>query len=251
VDPKYGENYSELYRRHWWWRARQRIVLEILRGIQPSSGSGQILDVGCGDGLFFDRLLEFGNVEGIERDASLVRTDGPYRTRIRIAPFDSSFRPGKQYSMILMLDVLEHLSDPLSALCHSRRLLVPGGTLLCTVPAFRLLWTNHDVLNQHVTRYTKKSLGMLARGAGFEILQQHYLFQWLFPAKLVARMKEVLFRQAPSMPRIPTKWTNDIFFYLTTAEYGILHRLRVPFGSSLLIVARNPVEGDPVEPAAI
>jgi len=251
VDPKYGENYSELYRRHWWWRARQRIVLQVLRGIQPSSGWGQILDVGCGDGLFFDRLLEFGNVEGIERDASLVRVNGPHRNRIHIAPFDSSFRPGKQYSLILMLDVLEHLSDPMGALGHARHLLVPGGMLLCTVPAFRLIWTNHDVLNQHVTRYTKKSLSMLTHEAGFEILRQDYLFQWLFPAKLVARMTEFLFRRAPSMPRIPANPINGFLFHLTAAEYTMLRRFRVPFGSSLLIVARNPLKGDPVGPAAI
>lgn len=71
---------------------------------------------------------------------------------------------GKDYSLILMLDVLEHLEDPVGALQHAVDLLTPEGTLLITVPAFMALWTNHDVLNHHLTRYTKRSFSNVARG---------------------------------------------------------------------------------------
>src|SRR5690606_16997046 len=117
-----------------------------------------ILDIGCGDGLLFDRLTHLGPVEGIEPDAALLDPAGPWRSRIHVKPFDRSFRPERSFARILMLDVLEHLDDARSAIEHVHDLLQPGGKFYCTVPAFRSLWTNHDVLNQHVTRFRRKEL---------------------------------------------------------------------------------------------
>ena len=63
MDPEYGLAYRELYRRHWWWRAREELIVRTLRSLRPpAAGRGTTLDVGCGDGLLFDRLAEFGAV---------------------------------------------------------------------------------------------------------------------------------------------------------------------------------------------
>ncbi len=119
LDPDYGRHYRELYEKHWWWRAREVILLEELHRLFPDSRPLSILDVGCGDGLFFEPLRQFGNVEGIESETALVDPRGPNRRRITVAPFDASFKPGKQYDLILMLDVLEHLDSPEQALRHA------------------------------------------------------------------------------------------------------------------------------------
>jgi len=235
----YGERYRELYQRHWWWRAREAAILDVLRAQQPPQGWKRILDVGCGDGLFFDRLAQFGEVEGIEPAAELVSSTSPHRSRIHIAPFDENFRPGRQYSLILMLDVLEHLADPCPALRHALALLEPQGRVIITVPAFRLLWTNHDDLNQHFTRYSKRSFRRLARQAGLHIETEKYFFQWPFPVKLATRFAERLLRLQPKPPKIPAPWINGLFYRLSRLEYKLLNPLPVPFGSSLLVVGRN------------
>ncbi len=79
------------------------------------------------------------------------------------------FRPGKRYSLITMLDVLEHLERPIGALRHALELLTPDGLMVITVPALMALWTNHDVMNHHLTRYTKRSFRQVAHRAGFDI----------------------------------------------------------------------------------
>src|SRR5687768_17025438 len=150
MDPEYARKYRELYQRHWWWRAREGAILRELRQRQPPGGWRRILDVGCGDGLLFDQLSQFGSVEGIEPDLGLLDPKGRWRGSIHAIPFDQDFRPAHRYDVILMLDVVEHLAEPTRALAHARSLLEPGGVIIITVPAFQWLWTQHDDYNQHV-----------------------------------------------------------------------------------------------------
>jgi 2-polyprenyl-3-methyl-5-hydroxy-6-metoxy-1,4-benzoquinol methylase len=236
VDPQYGERYRELYQKHWWWRARTELIVDTIRRLQPPRGWKTILDIGCGDGLFFDRLAEFGEVEGVEPGAELVSPENPHRGRIHVRPFDDGFRPGKQYSLVLMLDVLEHLGEPAAALRHAVALLAPGGTLVATVPAFMSLWTNHDVINHHLIRYTKRTFREMASRAGLRIRQERYLYQWTCPVKLGVRLVEGIFRLEPSPPRIPANWINETLYQLSRIEEKILSLVPMPFGSSLMVV---------------
>ncbi|HEV2423997.1 MAG TPA: class I SAM-dependent methyltransferase [Terriglobia bacterium] len=236
----YGQRYRELYERHWWWRAREAAILNALRSHRPPQGWQRILDVGCGDGLFFERLSEFGEVEGVEAASDLVNPELVRSGRVHIGAFGRSFKPGKQYSLILMLDVLEHLPDAKGALQHALSLLEPGGTLLVTVPAFRLLWTNHDVLNAHVTRYTKRSFRDLALHAGLRIESARYFFQWVFPAKLAARAGERLFHLQPKPPGVLPQWINEALYTLSRLEERTLGALPCPFGSSLMVIGSRP-----------
>ena len=111
MDRDYGLKYRNLYENHWWWRARECAILTRFEAIS-SVGEHRILDIGCGDGLFFDKLSAFGDVHGVEVNRQLVSPDNPHRDRIHVGPFDDSYQPGRQFSVILMLDVLEHLPDP-------------------------------------------------------------------------------------------------------------------------------------------
>jgi SAM-dependent methyltransferase len=238
LDPEYGKRYRQLYDRHWWWRAREAAVLSVLRRHFDRKRRVRILDIGCGDGLFFDALEEFGEVEGLESSAALVSPQAPYRSRIHIASFGTSFLPGKKYDLITMLDVLEHLSDPEGALRHAASMIAPAGALLVTVPAFRLLWTNHDVINHHRTRYRRKTLRPLLLKAGFEIVDEYYWFQWTCPVKLVQRVVEKAFDIAPSVPSVPPEWVNGLLYRLACLEQTTLSRCRIPFGSSLMVYCR-------------
>ena len=244
MDPKYGEAYRELFEKHWWWRSRTELIVGRLRKLRPALGWNRILDIGCGDALFFDRLAEFGEVEGVEPCPELVSPNNRYRDRIYVCPFDGNFRPGKQYSLILMLDVLEHLEDPIGALRHVLDLLAPEGFVIVTVPAFMALWTNHDALNHHIIRYTKQSFRKVARQAGFQIQEEHYLYHWTCPVKLGVRVIEGVFRTKPEAPKVPAGWANEALFWLSRLEQKTLSAFPVPFGSSLMVVGSR---GSPLQ----
>jgi len=236
VDPNYGEAYRELFEKHWWWRSRTELIVERLRRLRPAAGWKHILDIGCGDALFFDRLAEFGEVEGVEPCAELVSPDNPHRDRVYVCPFDENFRPGRQYSLILMLDVLEHMEDPIGALRHALDLLAPEGIVIVTVPAFMALWTNHDVLNHHLVRYTKRTFRQVARQAGLQTQEERYLYHWTCPVKLAVRVMESVVHAKPETPKVPPGWANEVLYWMSRLEQKTVSSFPMPFGSSLLLI---------------
>jgi SAM-dependent methyltransferase len=239
VHPEYTLRYRELYEKHWWWQAREGLILEAIERLCPRGAGGRILDVGCGDGLIFEKLMRFGPVEGVEMDPSAVDPAGRWAERIRLHAFDETFEPGHRYALLLLLDVLEHFAEPVGSLRRAVELLAPGGAILVTVPAFRALWTSHDVLNRHFTRYTRQSLTDLARRAGARVEICRYFFHWTVPIKLGLRLKEAVTRPSLEPPRIPPARLNRALYRLSLLEQKAFSRWSVPFGSSLLAVLRS------------
>ncbi len=238
MEAEYRRHYRDLFERHWWWRARSEFIIAALQRLHLDAQRTSILDVGCGDGLFFEQLSRFGKVEGIDVEEALS-PNSRWREQIHSGPFDDSFQPQREYSVVLMLDVLEHLPAPHAALRNVRRLLADDGFFLATVPAFQAAWTSHDVLNQHVARFTKSSMRTLLEGEGFRITEQGYFFHGLWGAKLLVRAYETLSPREPQVPKVPATWINQLLYRFSRLEQATLGRLPMPFGSSLIVLARN------------
>jgi SAM-dependent methyltransferase len=247
----YGAIYARLYREHWWWRAREAIVLRAIRqaGLGPG-GDRAILDVGCGDGLSFPALSAFGHVRGIEVDERLLDPDGPYRDRIFTEPLgDPRYDdPSWRFDLITALDVLEHIDDDRAAARAMVRMLRPGGLLVVTVPAFELLWDEHDEINHHHRRYTIARLRRVLRGIGLERVRLRYLFRGLFAPKLAVRLINLGRRRKVAQHGIPSPRVNAMMRRLCEAEDRVLARVPVPFGTSVLAVARREQARDPMRP---
>jgi 2-polyprenyl-3-methyl-5-hydroxy-6-metoxy-1,4-benzoquinol methylase len=235
MDAQYAAAYPELYRRHWWWRVREEILLQKIRRMLAHVSRPRILDVGCGAALFFDVLEPFGHVEGIESDRSAVERSGRWRSRIIVGELDDSYEPDAPFDLILMLDVLEHVPDPGRLLQRAGEILTPGGCILVTAPAFNCLWTTHDDMNHHVTRYTARGMRRTIRRAGLAPVETRYMFQSLVVPKLLVRLREALTAGPPRVPGIPPPAVNDAVRSWFRAEYLLAGWL--PFGGSLLAVA--------------
>lgn len=256
MDPEFGARYAVLYRHHWWWRAREARIVELLEELAPSGGFGRILDVGCGDGLFFPSLRRFGEVEGIEVDAALVSAEGRAGGHIHVGPFDRSYKTDHRFGLITLLDVIEHLDDDAGALAYAAELLDPGGVLVVTVPALPVLWTEHDEYNHHRRRYTLSSFLGTTKRAGLRVGRRGYLYPWLVPLKLWVRTQEGILRRlrgprTPTMPTVPPAALNRFFYLICRLEQRTWGRLPWPFGSSLLAVctvSRTGVAAEPKSP---
>lgn len=245
MEREYGEQYRDLYDNHWWWQARERVVMRELRRLAPPGGWARGLDVGCGDGVFLPALATVAaTVDGVESDDGLVTARGKDAARatggsLHVRAFDDTFRPEHEYGVVVFLDVLEHMLEPQRALAHAHQLMETGGILLVTVPAYRHLWTTHDDLNHHVTRYTRGEVRHLLE-RHFDVLTVRHFFKWVHGAKLVQRAMEVVRRPDPAPPQLPPGPVNRTLYALSRVEEAATRAIPLPVGSSILGVARKP-----------
>jgi 2-polyprenyl-3-methyl-5-hydroxy-6-metoxy-1,4-benzoquinol methylase len=136
------------------------------------SGALSILDVGCGSGLFLDYLrqrLPGTSLCGYELNEELLNllAQRGYRTLpVDPASFSAVQNAPLQFDAICMLQVLEHVEDPVAFLETFLPLLKPGGLLIITTPnsegpikAFPKALT--EVPPHHTTRWTERSFRAL------------------------------------------------------------------------------------------
>jgi 2-polyprenyl-3-methyl-5-hydroxy-6-metoxy-1,4-benzoquinol methylase len=97
--------------------------------------SGDVLDVGCGEGLLVERLAEVSrHVRGIDKDEEAIR-QAQVRTRqldnadLKVANFMEMDVDPESYDLITFVAVIHHM-DFGAALLHTSRLLRPGGQLV-------------------------------------------------------------------------------------------------------------------------
>jgi SAM-dependent methyltransferase len=246
VRAEYARRYRDLWQGHWWWRARAAWLLGRVGRLARRDGRLRILDVGCGDGLFFDDLARFGDVDGLEPDAALL-SNGPWRGRITVAPLDARFRPEEPYDLALMLDVLEHIEDDAGALRAVHDALRPGGRLLLTVPALPWLWSRHDEANQHYRRYEPRGLRERLGRAGFVVESLRFFFAWTVAPLLLRRLLAPAGRDqgiANDEVAIPPAPVNRALEALSRLDLALGRVVPWPLGSSLIAVGRRAEEGD-------
>jgi len=235
MEAQYAAAYPDLYRNHWWWRVREDILLRKIRRLLAGKIRPRILDVGCGAGLFFEALQQIGHVEGIDSDQAAVERSGNWRSRIAVGELDDSYEADAPFDLILLLDVLEHVHNPDQPLRRAAGMLTPDGYVLVTAPAFNWLWTAHDDMNHHLTRYTANQMRRTIQGAGLVTLETGYMFQSLVIPKLLVRAREAMTLRSARVPSIPAPALNNIIQLWFRAEYSLVGWL--PFGGSLLAIA--------------
>jgi SAM-dependent methyltransferase len=242
MDRRYGASYARLYREHWWWRAREEYLTRVLDRLIGSSDAGETFDFGCGDGLFFPILQRYSRARprGLEADASLLDPAGPWFDRITTGALIDDASEHARYGLIVALDVVEHLENPLPAMTILRARLRPRGWLIATVPAFDELWTAHDVVNHHHRRYRLQDVEALVRDSGLEVVESRYFFVWLALAKWLVARKERIIRPVVRPPEVPLAPLNAVALAVTRLEQRILGNLHPPFGSSAIVIARAP-----------
>lgn len=126
-----------------------------------------ILDYGCGSGIMVDYMRSNGiNAEGYD----------PANERFGVLPVSNA--KGRLHAAI-MVEVIEHLQNPIEQLQQIQALLVPGGVLMVE-SSFRdgrsfgdlEEWEYVDTAIGHVTIYEQQGLHELMRRAGFAPLCQ-------------------------------------------------------------------------------
>jgi len=168
----------------------ERLIQErrVLMGLKKIKPEGTLLDVGAGSGMLVEAALEQGyQAEGIEPSKWLFETARKHELPIHLGTFPHQNTPGP-YDIITLVDVLEHVTDPLDLMTSLRKGLKKDGILLIVTPDVksfpaRLLkfkWWHFRVA--HVGYFNKKNLALLSQKAGLQLVKQKRP-TWYFSAR--------------------------------------------------------------------
>jgi 2-polyprenyl-3-methyl-5-hydroxy-6-metoxy-1,4-benzoquinol methylase len=227
---------------YWWFVGRRLLVRALMKALRltPPEGS-RLLDVGCGTGAMSRELLPLGQVVSLDfcsEALHMTRTrglEGLCQGSAEALPLrDNSFRA------VTALDVVEHLDHDREALAEMFRVTAPGGAAIISVPAFRFLWSEHDVALHHRRRYTARELREVVSGAGYRIVKLSYVMSLLFPAVVLVRLLQHLApRRKEAKATLPEVGSlgNRLLKAILSLEAAIVCRVNLPLGVSLICVA--------------
>ena len=113
---------AELDDRHWWYRARRKIIADLIHREAHLPPDAQILEIGCGTGHNLAMLSGFGHVEGLELDAEArAISERRLGRSIMSSPLpELAGVPDRHYDLIGAFDVIEHIDDDRAALEFDR-----------------------------------------------------------------------------------------------------------------------------------
>jgi SAM-dependent methyltransferase len=187
---------------------------------------GKVLDFGCGDGKFLNRMKARGwETYGIEPSS-----DAAFRKHHRLleVPQDGSF------DFVVLSHVLEHLLDPLNTLRQLAGSLREGGILFVSTPRLDTLPQHRDLKyclsgHRHVLSFSETCLrGLLAR-AGFETIARidARALDEAFTAGQPLRLRLVAARTArpPALPARPLSAAVSALTGYAAAEHGLAGRM--------------------------
>jgi 2-polyprenyl-3-methyl-5-hydroxy-6-metoxy-1,4-benzoquinol methylase len=145
----------------------------------------RVLEVGCSSGALTERIAANGcRVTGIEMRADAAEKARRFSEQVLVGDLATMPLPlpPSSFDAILLIDVLEHLADPIAALRRLFPLLRDGGRMVVAIPnvahwliRFRLLEGRFDyedsgILDRtHLRFYTRDTARSMLEGAGLEI----------------------------------------------------------------------------------
>jgi len=197
-----------------------------------------VLEVGAGTGTFTGLFAEVGSVTAVEPVPSLAALIGETHRgdpRVELVEGVLDDVPAvPRYRSAAMINVLEHIPDDRGVLQGISDRLLPGANLVLFVPAFPFLYSRFDDRLGHCRRYRWRELRALLTDVGYDVVDARYVnmvgwFAWL----LIARV----FRRIPNWSgpvSLCDRWAVPVLRVFEA-------HLRVPFGQSLLVVARKPL----------
>ena len=218
----YQNHYREIEEKHPWFVARSNLFLSLI----PINKNSSILDFGCGAGSFLKKLNGAGYTDLSGVEVSEVKPSITCDSFVITKTIQK-----RKYDVILMMDVLEHIEDDSAALIRIKSHLKPGGKLLLSVPAYQLLWSDHDTMNMHYRRYNRTSLKRVIKEAK---LKTEFITNWNSMFLPIIAVSRLISRRANKELCLNNNFFSKLVFLTLTFENFLLKKTGLPFGLSII-----------------
>jgi SAM-dependent methyltransferase len=229
-----------------WFRHRNRCILEIVRRFQPGE---RFLDIGGGNG-FVARGLQQAGIPCALLEPGIAGALAAHARGIDpviCATLEDAGLPEGSFAAAGLFDVIEHVADDLALLARVSGVLKPGGRLFATVPAYQALFSADDTAAGHFRRYALDDFCRLLDRAGFTVDLATYIFAPLpLPILLLRTIPSWFGRDRGIDPEQATadhsggSISGRILDALLNIEFALLKRgRRIPFGGTCLVAAHR------------
>lgn len=237
-----------------WHKHRRNCIVEV---INRWNECPCFFDIGGGDGYYSEKLQDLGyNVFLIEPRPNLVAIAKNDRKidNILCGYFNANTVKESSVPCIGIFDVLEHIENDVEFLAELYSLMASEGKIFIAVPAYDFLWSKKDDYSKHYRRYSFRQLKSVVEKSGFTVVFSTYFFSiLLLPILLLKALPyRVRKNKMPTNKKSTSNSTGSVqneqkssfvtkllspLFY---CEKSLMrHRIRIPFGSSILLVAKK------------
>lgn len=174
--------------KHWYYQSKLIPLVNYYKQIQQN-GINQLIDIGAGSGFFSNALFErntdkITNVQWIDTGYSELEMK---ESAASIINKHHSIEEHVSNSLLIMMDVLEHIEDDANFLKSIKEKCDINNHFFVTVPAFKSIWSGHDEYLDHFRRYTISSLRNVLESQSFQVDKIYYIYGSLFPAVWLKR----------------------------------------------------------------
>ncbi len=219
-------------------RLQMEWLLGSLRELRPQART--LLDIGAGIGLLVGVAAESGlQAVGVEPSRWLVEHARPL-TGGALLPglFPHPSLSGQTFDLITLVDVIEHVADPIQLLRDCRESLAAEGVLMVVTPdvrslAARLLgdrWWHFRLA--HVGYLDRHTLTMAARQVQLSPIES-FRAKWFFPVRYLAHR---------SAEYLPVGWLNRLAERIRPLRWVYDRVIPLNLGDSLVMVLERETE---------
>ena len=178
TDPEYEKSQDT--------RALQmRWLISAARQLRPEAHS--LLDIGAGSGLLVAEARRQGlDATGVEPSRALVEM-ARSQNAVEVLPgtFPHAQLAERRFDLVFLVDVIEHVSNPLELLRDCARALDDRGVVVLVTPDVSSVtarvvgkrWWHFRLA--HVGYFSRRSLAAVTRGAGLTVLKR-FRAKWFF-----------------------------------------------------------------------
>lgn len=232
----------EVESNHWWFRARNEVILWILATkVKPFS---KYLEIGCGTGNVLEAVrkayphVELHGSEYFEEGLEFARRRVPSATFYKL---DAVVMKDEDcYDFIGAFDVLEHIGEDEKVLGNIAKALTNHGGIIITVPQHMWLWSENDLHACHARRYSRSELIGKVQRAGLKVDYVTSFVSMLMPLMWMSRLRIRRVDHDPMSEFRISKRLNILLKMIMNVELFLIKiGLCFPFGGSLLLVAHK------------
>jgi 2-polyprenyl-3-methyl-5-hydroxy-6-metoxy-1,4-benzoquinol methylase len=194
--------------------------------IRRHAPGGKLLEIGCANGFFLNAARMSYETVGVEPSRSARDyARGKLRLDVPAATMEEARFPDSSFDAVALIDVIEHLPDPLAMLREAARVTKPGGILYLVTPDVESLSARilrgrwWGLRPAHIYYFSAGTLAAMVEKAGFKVAESRSygrIFSWGYWLTRLSNYPR--FITAPVDLLVRVLGIQDKFLYLDTRD---------------------------------